>query len=287
MYEIIDVNNSLNLRTLQYDKESRLRTAPGFDGDPVDNGHNTHWVWRTEHLGLIMASQQAGMKTSPKGGFVLHNNAVEMEYLLEGECDLSYPGDRHILFRIGDCLCHQPSQPHCMEAITPHRLYIAVMISCAPGNCDRTEYRGEASIKAVDSWQVKTCAEVLPQLEDDGNVEVRGIYENNEHPISLKVITLKPGGSYPAKGFYVSNVDEYYYVTGGQGVATYPEKAYDLRKQVTTYNYAGQAFKYVNTGAEDMVILNVAAATKYSDVKYDIVEIPVVSGELPASIARA
>ncbi|MDR1961422.1 MAG: hypothetical protein LBQ16_03985 [Gracilibacteraceae bacterium] len=286
MYEIIDVNNSLNLRTQVYDKESRLRTAPGYDGDPVDNGHNTHWVWRTDKLGLIMASQAAGMKTSPKGGFVLHNNAVEMEYLIEGECDLSYPGDRHVLFRVGDCLCHQPGQPHCMKAITPHRLYIAVMLSCAPGACDRTEYRGESNIKTVDSWQVKTCSEVKAELSDEGKVETRNIYENNEHPISHRVITLKPGGSYPAQGFNACNVDEYYYVVSGQGVARYPEKAYGLYHQITLYNYQGQPFKYVNTGKEDLVILSVSAVTKFADLKYDIVENPLVSYELPAIPAK-
>lgn len=265
MYKIIDVNNSLNLQTGQYETETRTRLAPGFDGDQLDKGHCVQWMWNTDKLGLIRVEQAAGMATSPKEGFVYHDNRVEIEYLLDSACDLSYPDGTHIEFLPGDCLCHDIRQPHRMETIAPKHMEIAVLLNGSLDGCSRTHF--DPATEKETRWQVKRCAE-LPRAEwDNPLVDVRLVYEAKG--ISFAEVTLKPGAAIPLKNFACNaDADEIVLVRSGKGLAIYPDQSYPLYTDITIYNDAGQPYKYVNTGEEDLVLLCTFSADTFKEVGY-------------------
>ncbi|MDR1319880.1 MAG: hypothetical protein LBK56_00400 [Gracilibacteraceae bacterium] len=270
MYTIIDANNSLNLKTKEYEPETRTRLAPGFDGDQLDKGHCVQWMWNTDKLGLIRVEQAAGMGTSPREGFVFHDNRVEIEYLLDSVCDLSYPDGTHIEFLPGDCLCHAVGQPHRMETVAPRHMEIAVFLNGSLDGCSRTHF--DPRRHKETGWQVKRCAE-LPGAEwNDPLVDVKIVYE--EDGISFAEFILQPGAQIPPRDFARNNnADEIVLVRSGRGLAIYPDQSYPLYADVTAYNEAGQLYKYVNTGTENLVLLCCFSAGSLKEIGYQEVKL--------------
>ena len=98
MYEVIDGSNSLNLRTMEYDGDSRAKGS---------GGNVNRALWRTDRIGLLRITQDAGVGTVTKVapvGFCYHSNCVEVEYLLDSVCDLTYPDGTHVTMNPGDAL---------------------------------------------------------------------------------------------------------------------------------------------------------------------------------------
>lgn len=268
MYEVIDINNNLNMRTMEYATESRVRLASNYDGTGVDKGHCVQFIWGTDKLGLMRISQGAGIPTSPGGCFVYHSNAVEIEYLLDSVGKLEYPDGTSVEVLPGDCSCSQPGQPHRMEPIAPKHMQIAVFLSCAPDVCDRIKYDPKIVQHKCDKWNVKRCADLPSTDYGDPLVDVKLVYEENDRDVCFCQVTMKPGAMIPMEHFICNaNCDEIMLVTEGFGLAIYPDKTYSLYKDMSMYNYAGQPYKYVNTGDNDLVLLCLFSKNRFNDIE--------------------
>ena len=265
MYEIIDASNCFNLRTLEYDNESRAKGVAG---------NISRALWRTDKIGLLRISQAAGVGTITQMdpvGFCYHSNCVEIEYLLDSICDLTYPDGTHVTLNPGDALVHQPGQPHGMQSLIPKNMQILAIYSCAPSSVDRFEFDKDTDKHANDKWKVARATDVPITPCEDPGVEIRILFENNEQPLSFAEITLKPGASIPLENFTtVNNCDEMVVVRSGKGIAIYPDKVYSLYRDITMYNYAGQPYKYVNIGNEDLHLLFTWSAYSYQDIERKI-----------------
>jgi len=98
-------------------------------------------------------------------------------------------------------------------------------------------------------------------------VDVKLVYEAKG--ISFAEVTLKPGGTIPLKNFASNtNADEIVLVRSGKGLAIYPDQSYPLYTDITIYNYAGQPYKYVNTGEEDLVLLCAFSADTFKEIGF-------------------
>ena len=271
MYGIIDINNNMDLKTMTYAVETRTSLASNYDGDGVDKGHCVQSIWGTDKLGLMRIRQGAGIATSPEGLYVYHSNAVEIEYLMDGVGRLDYPDGTVRDVYPGDCSITQPGQPHRMEPIVPKHMEIAVMLSCPPHVCDRVKYNPKAlqgEPHKCDKWNLKRCAEQPSVDSGDPLVDIKPIYEENTYDVCFCLVTLKPGAMVPINHFISNaNCDEIVLVTEGSGIAVYPDKSYALYRDVSMYNYAGQPYKYINTGDSDLVLLCLFSKNRYSDVE--------------------
>lgn len=274
MYEVIDINNNLNMRTMKYATESRVRLASNYDGTGVDKGHCVQFIWGTDKLGLMRISQGAGIPTSPKGCFVYHSNAVEIEYLLDSVGKLEYPDGTTLEVHPGDCSCSQPGQPHRMEAIAPKHMQLAVFLSCAPDVCDRVKYDPKKQQHKCDKWAVKRVAD-LPSVDNvDPLVDIKVVYEENDREVCLCQVTMKPGAMIPTDHFICNaNCDEIVLVKEGGGLAIYPDKTYSLYKDMSMYNYEGQPYKYINTSDNDLVLLCLFSKNRFIEIERKMIKL--------------
>ena len=262
MYEVIDGSNSLNLRTMEYDGDSRAKGS---------GGNVNRALWRTDRIGLLRITQDAGVGTVTKVapvGFCYHSNCVEVEYLLDSVCDLTYPDGTHVTMNPGDALVHQPGQPHGMQSLIPKNMQILAIYNRAPGTVDRFEFDKNVDKHLNDKWKVTRAADVPPTPCPYPGVDIRVLFENNEQPLTFAEVTLQPGASIPLENFTeVENCDEMIVVRSGKGLAIYPDKTYPLRSEITLYNQPGQPYKYVNTGDEDLVLLYTWSIQRFGEIE--------------------
>lgn len=267
MYEVIDINNNLNMRTMKYAPETRTGLASNYERTGVDKGHCVQCIWGTDKLGLMRISQGAGIPTSPKGCFVYHSNAVEIEYLLDSVGELEYPDGTILKVYPGDCSITQPGQPHRMETIAPKHMQLAVFLSCAPEVCDRVNFDPKTEQHKCDKWNVKRVADLPSADYGDPLVDVKLVYEENDKDACLCQVTMKPGAMIPMEHFICNaNCDEIVLVIEGKGLAVYPDKSYSLYKDISMYNYAGQPYKYINIGDSDLVLLCLFSVNRFNDL---------------------
>ncbi len=274
MYEVIDVNNNLNMKTMEYATETRASLATNYEGDGVDKGHCVQAIWGTDKLGLMRISQGAGIGTSPEGCYISHSNAVEIEYVLSSKAKLEYPDGTALNVYPGDCSCSQPGQPHRMETTGREHMQLAVFLSCQPSVCDRVVYDTENEKHKCNKWDVKTCEEVPSIENEDPLVDIKVVYEGNDKDVCFCQVTLKPGATVPMDHFISNtNCDEIVLVKEGNGLAIYPDKTYPLYSDMSMYNYAGQPYKYINTGDSDLVLLNLYSKKYFNEIERNKVKL--------------
>lgn len=273
MYEVIDINNNLNMRTMQYATETRSGLATNYEGDGVDKGHCVQSIWGTDKLGLMRISQGAGIATSPEGCFIYHSNAVEIEYVLSSEAKLEYPDGTIVDVYPGDCSCSQPGQPHRMETTGKEHMQLAVLLSCSPKMCDRVIYDPKTEQHECDKWDVKRCDELLSLDYGDPLVDIKVVYEGNDKDVCFCQVTMKPGATVPMEHFICNaNCDEIVLVKEGVGLAIYPDKTYPLYRDMSMYNYSGQPYKYINTGNTDLVLLNLYSKNFFNEIEKETIK---------------
>jgi len=81
---------------------------------------------------------------------------------------------------------------------------------------------------------------------------------------------LKPGCSVPEADFITHDTDEIIYILEGIGIATYPDKTYQLKPHMTFYNPAGTAHRFWNNSNIDLKMLVLYTRDNVEDVKTEI-----------------
>ena len=119
MYNILDVNTNIDLKSGEFIDETRATLSSNYRGDGYDRGHLVQEIFGTEKLGLARITQGAGIAISPPGIWLLHPNAVEIEYLIAGEGCLDYPDGTKKLEGPRGVSITQPGAPHRMAPTKP------------------------------------------------------------------------------------------------------------------------------------------------------------------------
>ena len=254
MYEIIDVNNSKNLRIGDYDPATRTRLAPGFENDPPDFGHCVQWVFNTDVMSMLRVCQAAGQGTSTSPGFVFHNDHQEIEYLMSGTCLIRYPNGKTYDLVPGNCLCHIPNQPHWAMTTSSEHMKLCVVYLGRLEATSRTKWDVNKYYFKDGGYQMVHCPQ-HPSVEGmDPLLDVKYIYETPN--LSFADMRLKPGCVVPVHHFISNiNADEMLLVLSGEGIAIYPDKTYKLYYDIAVYNRSGQPYRLINTGKEDLHLL--------------------------------
>ena len=78
---------------------------------------------------------------------------------------------------------------------------------------------------------------------------------------------ILPGCSVPDKDFILHDNDEIVFVLRGQGIATYPDKNYSMRRELAFYNPSGTPHKYWNNSQEELQLMVFYAADSIDVVR--------------------
>jgi len=81
---------------------------------------------------------------------------------------------------------------------------------------------------------------------------------------------MDPGSASPVTGFVKHDMEEAEYVISGRGIIECEDKKYDLKPGVAFYVREGVAHRVINTGDEQLVLLNVFPSTHVKRIPVDL-----------------
>ena len=262
-YQLIHCALAKNMRTGEYMDSARMFIGPGIGGDEPDYGHCIRKIFDTDNLSMMRIPSAPGLKSPAKPGYVYHGES-EIEYCLYGDRRLSYPdGTKHLLYP-GTAFMHAAGQPHAMEGLSIGESGVLCFHSCRLKDVDRSLWPAGKYLKQDGGYVVTHCWEAPAVEGGDPLVVVKEIAET--YKMCFRYVTIKPGGCTPKEHFICNNVDQIIFVISGSGVAVYPDKSYMIETEVTAYNKAGQPYKLINTGEEDLNLAVVYHAEFFREV---------------------
>jgi mannose-6-phosphate isomerase-like protein (cupin superfamily) len=262
VYQIIDCLKSVDLHANAVVPGARTRVGGSHDGKQ-DLGHICKTIYDYDNFCLLWICQEAGV-SSPYDNYVYHPGVDELEFVISGECEFSWPGGGSHWFKPGTCFCPLKGMPHenTMDRLEP--LNLLVYYDRHLAQVGRVEfkldepYTGDGSVPVVNFYETP-AQEIAP-----GHFR---LITCNAAATSASYQYLKPGCSVPEADFITHDTDEIIFVLSGTGIATYPDKTYRLRPQLAIYNPAGTPHKYWNDGADDLKALVLYTKGKVEDVK--------------------
>jgi len=248
-YQLIHCAYAKNMRTGEYMDNIRMFIGPGISGDEPDYGHCLRHVFDTDNLSMMRIPSAPGLKSPARPGYVFHKES-EIEYCLYGDRRLSFPdGTSHLLYP-GTVFMHAAGQPHRMEGLSIGVSGVLCFHSCRLKDVGRDLWPAGKYLKQDGGYTVAHTWEA-PAIEGtDPLVVVKHIAE--VYKMCFADVTIKPGGCTPKNHFIANNVDQIIFVISGTGLAIYPDKSYMVDTEVAAYNKAGQPYKFMNTGKEDL-----------------------------------
>jgi mannose-6-phosphate isomerase-like protein (cupin superfamily) len=261
-YKVVDCLKSIDIRTNTYVPGARTRVGGSHDGKQ-DLGHVCKSIYEYDNFGLLWVIQEAGV-SSPYNDFVYHPGVDEIEFVLGGECTFSCPDGFNTKLTPGTCFYLLNSMPH---ENTHNELDNLNLLVYYPR---RVSEVGRAEFKAGTPYTGNGKCGIVNYFETPAEEIAPGhhrLITCNAKDICASYQRLEPGCSVPEVNFITHDTDEIIFILEGTGVATYPDKSYQLRPHLAFYNPAGTAHKFWNNSDKDLKMLVLYTRDNVEDVK--------------------
>lgn len=263
-YRIVDCLTSVDIRENKVVPGARTRVGGSHDGKQ-DLGHVCKSIFEYDDFGLLWVVQEAGV-SSPYNDYVYHPDADEIEYVIAGTCDFSCPGIPSFKLKSGDFMCPLDSIPHENTHEGLDCLNLLVFYPRQISEVGRVEFKKGDPYDGPGTCPVVHCYDTPAEEIAPGHFRLICC---NAKTISASYQYLAPGTSVPEKDFIVHDKGEIVFILEGSGIATYPDKTYQLRPHLAIYNPAGTPHKIWNNTDKDLRMLVLYTTGNVTDVKTD------------------
>ncbi|MGE4483721.1 MAG: cupin domain-containing protein [Oscillospiraceae bacterium] len=263
-YEMIDIARALDMRSGEYKDAYRMFIGPGIGGDEPDYGHCLRRVFDTDNLSMLRIPSAPGLRSPAKPGYVYHPGQAEIEYCLYGERRISYPDGKKYYLHPYSVFMHAPDQPHGMEGLSVGKSGVICFHSAKVSQVGRALWPAGKFYEAENGYTVAHTPEMAVWEGSPEGIEIKHVAET--YKMAFCDVVIKPGASTSPKFFKKDNCDSIVFVVSGTGLFVYPDKAYCIEEEMAAYNHAGQPYRYMNTGKEDLHLAVCHHAEHFEDV---------------------
>lgn len=265
-YEMVDVERAYDMRAGEYKPNLRMYIDKGTEADAEpDYGHCKRNVFDTKTLTMMRIPSAPGLKSPAKPGYVYHPGQAEIEYCLFGERHLKYPDGKDFYLHPGSVFMHSADQPHAMEGLSVGKSGVLCFHSANIKDVGRALWPFGKHYEVENGYAVVHCPEApVSELSPKG---IKAKLICHTWKMCMVDVSIESGVSTPVQHFIKNNVDQIVFVVSGRGMFVYPDKAYCVHEEMSCYNHAGQPYRFVNTGNEDLHLVCVYAAENFADIK--------------------
>jgi len=261
-YKAVDCLRSIDLRTNTPVPEARTRVGGSHDGKQ-DWGHICKSIFEYDNFGLLWVVQEAGV-SSPYDNYVFHPGADEIEFVLEGECAFQCPDGTDTWLKPGTCIYMLNGMPHKNTHHGLDNLNLLVFYPRKISEVGRMEFPSGTRYTGNGKFGMVNYHETPAEQIAPGHYR---LVTCNANEICSSYQYLIPGCSVPEINFLTHDTDEIIFVLAGTGIATYPDKTYQLRPHLAFYNPAGTPHRFWNNGNENLEMLVLYTRNNLADVK--------------------
>ena len=260
-YRVIDCLKSIDIRDNSFVPSARTRIGGSHEGD-LDLGHDCKTIYEYDNFSLLWVKQEPGVD-SPFDNYVCHPSAEEIEFAVYGKCTMRYADGGGGPLVPGVCAYLPAGLPHGNSHQELDDVILLVFYPKPIAEVGRAEhmidelYTGDKNHLMVDFFEA-------PANEIEEGHFVTTICNGDK--ISAAYHRLSPGCSVPDVNFTSHNVDEIVFVLEGNGIATYPDKTYELRPHLAFFNPAGCAHKFWNNTDKELKLLCLYVTGNVADI---------------------
>ena len=264
-YRVVDCLKSIDVRNNVVVEGARTRIGGSHDGKQ-DLGHICKSIFEYDNFGLLWVVQEPGV-SSPYDNFVFHPGADEIEFVIGGECSFSCPNGVKARLTPGTCFYLLNGMPHENTHNELDNLNLLVYYPRRISEIKRVEFNAETPYTGSGKFGMVNYFEVPAEEVAPGHFR---LVTCNATDICSSYQYLRPGCSVPESDFITHDTDEIIYILEGTGIATYPDKTYQLKPHMAFYNPAGTAHRFWNNSSTDLKMLVLYTRDDVEGVKTEI-----------------